>query len=94
MRTNINAIVTNRSVFGFGQDSAVATRNDVTCADAAQHLSPWHAGQYARSLSRAYKRRDLAVVAGTVRKVKPVWLAITGPGREPERVMSLELVMA
>ena len=93
MRTNINAIVTNCTVFGFGQDRAVATRNDATCAYAAQHLVLWHAGKSAHR-SRALKRRVVVVMAGAVLVVKRLCLAITGPGRQPVRHMSPALVMA
>jgi hypothetical protein len=93
MRTNINAIVTNCTVFGFGQDRAVATRNDESCARAAQHLVLWHAGTSDRRDSRALKRRDWAVVAVAL-VAKRLCLAITGLGRPPVRHMSPALVMA
>ncbi len=94
MRTNINAIVTNCTVFGFGQDRAVATWNDDSCAYAAQHLTLWHAGKSACRGSRALKRRGPTVMAGAVVVAKRLCLAITGPGRQPVRHMSPALVMA
>jgi hypothetical protein len=94
MRTSINAIVTNRSVFGFGQDRAVATRNDESCACAAQHLSHWHAGDSDASMSRALKRRGMRVVAGAVLVARHLCLAITGPQGQPVRQTSPVLVMA
>jgi hypothetical protein len=95
MRTNIDAIVTNCTVFGFGQDRVVATRHDATCAYAAQHLSSWHASKRARCGSRVLKRRDdRAVMAGAVLKAMPLRLAIMGPQRQPARQTSPELVTA
>jgi hypothetical protein len=94
MRTNINALVTNCTVFGFGQDRAVATRNDESCAHAAQHLVLWQSGQSDRCGSRALKRRGPVVMAGAVLVVKRLCLAITGPWRQPARHMSPALVMA
>ncbi len=32
MRTNLNTVVTNRNVFGFGQDRVVSSLNDGSCA--------------------------------------------------------------
>ncbi|MGD9722222.1 MAG: hypothetical protein AB7O59_11735 [Pirellulales bacterium] len=94
MRTNIDAIVTNSTVFGFGQDRAVATRIDETCAYAAQHLSSWHAGKRVRHGSRAMKRSGQVVRAGAVGNAWPLRLAVTGPQRQPVRLMSPVLVMA
>lgn len=94
MRTTINAIVTNCTVFGFGQDRAVATRNDATCAHAAQHLAIWHASKRVRDWSRALKRRDYAVLAGAVLKAGRLCLAVMGPQRQPVRLMSPVVVTA
>ena len=95
MRTSIiNAIVTNSTVFGFGQDRAVATRNDATCYHAAQHLAIWHASRSSREWSRGLKRRDFAVVAGAVLKAKQLCLAVIGPQRQPVRHMSPVVVMS
>lgn len=94
MRTNIDAIVANCNVFGFGQDGIVATWNVETCDHAAQHLTQWHASKHARSLSRVLKRRDLRVVAGAVLEAMAMCLAYAGPGRGPARRLSPELVMA
>jgi hypothetical protein len=95
MRTNIDATVTNCTVFGFGQDRAVATRVDGTCAYAAQHLTLWHASKRSRWSSRLLKRADLAVEAGAALMVQAMCLAIMGPGRPPVRpVVSPVLVVA
>ena len=94
MRTNIDARVANCNVFGFGQDRIVATWNVESCADAAQHLTQWHASKRARRLSRVLKRRDLPVVAGAVLEAMAMCLASMGPGRGPARRTSPELVMA
>jgi hypothetical protein len=94
MRTYIDAVVTNCTVFGFGQDRAVATRNDESCAFVAQHLTPWHAGKRARCRSHVLKRSGPAVMAGAVGMAKSLRLAVTGPQRQPVRLMSPELVMA
>ena len=95
MRTNINAAVTNRNVFGFGQDRVVSLWND-SCAFAAQHLASRHASKRARELARTLKRRgsSTAVMAGAVPKAKPTCLAITGPQWQPVRRTSPELVTA
>ncbi len=94
MRTDITSFVTNCTVFGFGQDRAVATQVEGTCAHAAQHLNLWHASKRTRWSSRSYKRADLAVMAGAVLLVQAMCLAITGPGRQPVRRVSPVLVVA
>ncbi len=94
MRTNIDTTVTNCTVFGFGQDRAVATRVDGTCAHAAQHLTLWHASKRSRWSSRLLKRADLAVDAGAALMVQAMCLAIMGPGRQPVRRVSPVLVVA
>ncbi len=92
MRTSIDTNVANRTVFGFGQDRVVATWNDVTCDHAAQHLSPWHAGNRARIWSRELKHSGLAVTAGAARMAMLLCMAITGPKRQPVRLVSPVLV--
>ena len=93
MRTNLDAIVTNCTVFGFGQDRAVATQVEGTCTHAAQHLISWHASKRSRLSSRLYKRAD-AVMAGAALLAQAMRLAITGPGRQPVRPVSPVLVVA
>lgn len=95
MRTNTNAIVTTRTVFGFNQDVvAVATRVVASCAYAAQHLHSWHASLRASDSSRVLKRRDVVGKAGAPESVKHLRLAITGPDRLVVRPMSPAVVMA
>jgi hypothetical protein len=95
MRTNINTAVANRNVFGFGQDRAVAQRND-SCACAAQHLESRHASKRARSLARALKRRWSLLVgmAGAGPMATWTYLAITGPARPTVRVVSPVVVLS
>ena len=95
MRTNINTSVTNRNVFGFGQDRAVSLWND-SCAYAAQHLASRHASKRARELARSLMRggSGTAVMAGADPKAKQTCLAITGPQWQPVRRTSPELVTA
>jgi hypothetical protein len=94
MRTNVNTAVANRNVFGTSQDRVVSLGND-SCAHAAQHLEPRHASKRARSLARALKRRwSLRVgMAGAGPKAKWTCLAITGPARPTERVVSPVVVL-
>jgi hypothetical protein len=94
MRTYLNTVVTNRNVFGFGQDRVVSSLD--TCAHAAQHLVSRHAGLCARELARALKRRGshAAAWASAVLMAKPMCLAITGPQWQPVRRTSPVLVMA
>ena len=95
MRTNTNAFVTTRTVFGFNQDVvAVATRVVASCAYAAQHLHSWHASLRASDSSRVLKRRDVVGKAGAPESVKHLRLAITGPDRLVVRPMSPAVVMA
>ena len=95
MRTNTNAFVTTRTVFGFNQDVvAVATRVVASCAYAAQHLHSWHASLRASDRSRVLKRRDVVGKAGAPESVKHLRLAITGPDRLVVRPMSPAVVMA
>lgn len=95
MRTNTNAFVTTRTVFGFNQDVvAVATRVVASCAYAAQHLHSWHASLRASDSSRVLKRRDVVGKAGAPESVKHLRLAITGPDRLAVRPMSPAVVMA
>jgi len=94
MRTNINAAVTNCTVFGFGQDRAVSSLVAMY-AHAAQHLASRHASKRARDLDRANKRGSaFAVVTGAVLLVEQMCLAITGPQWQPVRRTSPVLVMA
>jgi hypothetical protein len=95
MRTNFNATVTNRNVFGLNQDRVVSL-STYSCADAAQHLALWHASKRARDLGRALKRRGLgiAAMAGAVLKAKPMCLAIMGPQWQPVRRTSPVPVIA
>ncbi len=95
MRTNINAAVTNCTVFGFGQDRAVSSLV-ATYAHAAQHHASRHASKRARDLDRANKRRGsvIAVVTGAVQLVEQMCLAIIGPQWQPVRRTSPVLVMA
>ena len=88
MRTSLNNVITNRTVFGLGQDRVVSLTD--TCAHAAQHLDSRHAAKRARSMARALKRR-VAVTAGMASAVlmaKPWRLAITGPQWQPVRHLS------
>ncbi len=94
MRTNIDAIVTNCNVFGYGQDRAVATGIETTCTHAAQHLAMWHSSKSDRRSSRVLKRRDRSVLAGAVLKAMQLCLAITGPQGQPARRVSPVLVTA
>ena len=95
MRTNTNAIVTTRTVFGFNQDVvAVATRVAASCAYAAQHLHSWHASLRASDRSRVLKRRDVVGKAGAPEMVKRRSLSIMGPARQAVRPMSPAVVMA
>ena len=94
MRTNINFVVTNGTVFGFGQDRVVSLTSDATCARAAQHLDPWHASKRARGLWRHLKRRGTAVMAGAALEARLIYLAITGPQGRVVRHMSPALVTA
>jgi hypothetical protein len=91
MRTSINTVITNRTVFGFGQDRAVLSLNGMD-APAAQHLLSWHAGKRARDLARALKRRVSAVVAGAVVVVEQMCPTITDAIRQPVRHVSPVLV--
>ncbi len=95
MRTNFNAALTNRNVFGSNQDRVVSSWTK-SCADAAQHLALWHASKRARDLGRALMRRGLgiAAMAGAVLKAKPTCLAIMGPQWQPVRRMSPVPVIA
>ena len=95
MRTNVNTAVTNRNVFGFGQDRVVSSWSD-SYACAAQHLEPRHASKRARATATAFKRRGsvTAVMAGTVQMVKQTCLAITGPLRLPVRLLSHKLLLS
>ena len=93
MRTYINSVVANRTVFGFGQDRVVSLRND-SCAHAAQHLESRHASKRACGMTLALKRRcSTAATAGPARKVKWTCLAITGPERLTVRRMSPVVVV-
>lgn len=94
MRTYCKTTLTNRNVFGLGQDRVVSSWN--TCAHAAQHLFSRHAELCARGLARALKRRgsDTAVMADAVLKAMAMCLAITGPQWQPVRHTSPVLVMA
>ena len=67
MRTYCNNTVTNRNVFGLGQDRAVSSWND-SCAYAAQHLASRHASKRAHGSAKALKRRGsgTVVMAGAV----------------------------
>lgn len=93
MRTNVNHLVANRTVFGFGQDRVVSLRND-SCAHAAQHLESRHASKRARGLTEALKRRcSTAATAGLALKAKWTCLAITGSERLTVRRMSPVVVV-
>lgn len=88
MRTNINPVVANRTVFGFGQDRVVSMRND-SYAHVAQHLESRHASKRARGMTVTLKRLwSTAATAGLALKVKWTCLAITGPERLTVRRMS------
>ena len=93
MRTNVNHLVANRTVFGFGQDRVVSLRND-SCAHAAQHLESRHASKRARGMTLALKRLwSAAAAAGPALKTKWTCLAITGPERLTVRRMSPVVVV-
>jgi hypothetical protein len=80
MRTNINAVVTNGNVFGFGQDRVVVSLDDATCMHAAQHLKSWHASKSGRGSWRQMKRRAAAAMAGAAAAARHLCLEITaGP---------------
>jgi hypothetical protein len=91
MRTYLNTVVTNRTVFGFGQDRVVSSLG--TCAHAA-HLVSRHACHRARKSARALKRRgsEVAAWASAALVAMPLGLAITGPQWQPVRHTSLGLV--
>jgi hypothetical protein len=93
MRTYLNVAVTNRNVFGFGQDRVVSSVD--TCARAAHRLSR-HASHRARKSALALKRRgsDLAAWASTALLVMPMGMTITGPQWRPVRHTSPVLVVA
>ena len=95
MRTNLNTVVANRNVFGFGQDCVVVSSWKDSCAHAAQHLASRHASHRAR-LARLRTRGGLAgdAMAGAAPKAKRTRLAITGPQWQPVRLTSPELVTA
>lgn len=94
MRTSVNNIVANCTVFGTCQDRVVSLRND-SYAHAAQHLESRHASKRARSLARALVRRWswLVGMAGAGPKAKPTCLAITGPARPAVRLTSPAVVL-
>ena len=93
MRTYFNVAVTNRNVFGFGQDRVVSSVD--TCARAA-HLLSRHASHRARKSARALKRRgsELAAWASTALLAMPLGMTITGPQWRPVRLTSPVLVVA
>jgi len=93
MRTNIFTAVTNRNVFGFGQDRVVSLWID-SCASAAQHLHVRHASRRAVGIVRALKRRVYvtAAAASAAPKAMAMCLAITGPQWQPVRLTSPVLV--
>jgi hypothetical protein len=91
MRTNVISTVTNRNVFGYGQDRVVTSADDSSCAHAAQHLLSRHASKRARgSWCAGLKRpRAMAVVmAGAARIEQAFRLAIAEPRRLPVRPLS------
>jgi hypothetical protein len=92
MRTNTSAAVTNRNVFGFGQDRVVTSWAS-SCADAALHHASRHAGKHSSRLYRALKRRGTVAVADVALIARQLRLAITGPQWQPVRQMSPGLVM-
>lgn len=94
MRTNMNSVVTNRNVFGYGQDRVVVSSKDASCAHAAEHLASWHASKRARHGFRARMCRGTAGTAAVALKAKQLRLAITGPDRLPVRHTSPALVTA
>ena len=95
MRTYFNVVVTNCTVFGFGQDRVVSSLN-ATDAHAAQHLAIRHASKRARGPAYALKRRGsgTAVVAGAVQWSKQMCLAMLGPQWQPVRLTSPTVVIA
>ncbi len=93
MRTNTNAAVTNRNVFGFGQDRVVSLGAS-SCASAAQHLELRHASKHLGRQDRGLKRRGTAAAGTAPTTAKTMRLAITGPQWQPVRVTSPGLVMA
>jgi len=94
MRTNINTVVTNSIVFGFGQDVVVSLVAD-SCAPAAQHHEPRHAKR-ARAKAAAMKRGWLmaAATVGYARITMLTCMVITAPRRLRERLLSLSLASA
>jgi hypothetical protein len=93
MRTYFNVVITNRNVFGYGQDRVVSALN-ATCAHAAQHHASRHASKRARESAQALKRLSWSDVAGAVSRVRDLCPAIMGPQWRPVRLMSPTLVTA
>lgn len=94
MRTNIFTAVTNRNVFGFGQDRVVSLWID-SCVRARQHLHVRHASRRAVGIVRAAKRRVYVTAAAATTqapKAMAMCLAITGPQWQPVRLTSPVLV--
>ena len=88
MRTNINAIVTNCTVFGFGQDRVVSSWNDVRALTLRSILHLARQQTCPRLVARAQAPRHYAVVAGAVLMAGQMCLAIMGPQWQPVRHMS------
>ena len=69
MRTQFNALVTNRNVFGFNQDRVVVSVCDETWRHAAQH----HSARHASKRARGYARAASAVVCVSRPPAWPAW---------------------